>query len=433
MRPRFLRVMLTTLVLSMLLASVQAQADEIRIGFLVPRTGVFAGIGELALEGATLALEEHNYQVNGIPVRFIVEDSRLSGEVAVDRSRKLDEQDRVHLIVGPLSGGEGLAVHDWARGSGVPVIVYYSAPEDMTMRQAIPNLVRNSWTGAQPMDPFGYYLASELGYRRIYIVSQDYSFPHNQMGGFKRGFCRAGGELVTGAWHTVPTEDFSSIIARIPRTGFDAVLYNGGGSDAAQFVRQYVEFGMLDVLPLLGTSNTFEPDALITMPSEIVGALGAMQFVETLQTPEAVAFRERFTERWGRRPSAGSEHAYTAVVMALRALATLDDVNDRAAIISALQGFEYPDAPRGGFYLDDFGNAVHNIFIREVREIGGELVNVAVVRVPNVSQFGPYDPDVYMAQPIDARAWPPDACADMPAEYLDVEETYEFIPMDPID
>lgn len=58
---------------------------------------------------------------------------------------------------------------------------------------------------------------------------------------------------------------------------------------------------------------------------------------------------------------------------------------------------------------------------------------MAVVRVPNVSQFGPYDPDVYMAQPIDARAWPPDACADMPAEYLDVEETYEFIPMDPID
>ncbi len=433
MKRKFVGSTLMALLLALMSVSAHAQAEEIRLGFLAPTTGVFAGLGELMVEGAILAMEEHDYEVNGIPVRLIVEDTRLNGEVAVDRSRKLNEEDNVHVIIGPLSGGVGLSVHDWATDSGVPVIIAYSAPEDITMRLAVPNVTRNSWTGAQPMDPFGYWVATELGYKRIYVIGQDYSFPYNQIGGFKRGFCRGGGELVTNVWHPVPTEDYSSLIARIPRTGYDAVLYNGGGSDSAAFINQYIEFGMLDVMPLLGQSNTFELDVLPAMLPEAAGAVSAIQYVETLDTPEAIAFREAYMARWGRRPATIAEHGYTGVVMALRALETLDDANDRDALIAALRATDYPDAPRGGFFLDEFANPVHNIYIREVREIDGELLNVGIVRVPNVSQFGPYDPEVYMAQPPDARDYPPDACADMPAVMFDVEEVYEFIPMDPID
>ncbi len=432
-RARFLGSALIALLIAFAPAAAQAQADEVRLGFLAPTTGVFAGLGALMVEGAILAMEEHGYEVNGIPVRLIVEDTRLDGEVAVDKSRKLDEEDNVHIIIGPLSGGVGLSVHDWATDSGVPVIIAYSAPEDITMRRAVPNVTRNSWTGAQPMDPFGYWVATELGYKNIYVIGQDYSFPYNQIGGFKRGFCRGGGELVTNVWHPVPTEDYSSIIARIPRTGYDAVLYNGGGSDSAAFVNQYIEFGMLDVMPLLGQSNAFELDVLPAVLPDVVGAISAMQYVETLQTPEFIAFRDAYVERWGRLPATIAEHGYTGVVMALRAVEAVEDVNDRDALIAALRATNYPDAPRGGFYLDEFANPVHNIYIREVREIDGELRNVGIVRVPEVSQFGPYDPEVYMAQPPDARDYPPDACADMPDDMLDVAEVYEFIPMEPID
>lgn len=286
MKRKFVGSTLMALLLALMSVSAHAQAEEIRLGFLAPTTGVFAGLGELMVEGAILAMEEHDYEVNGIPVRLIVEDTRLNGEVAVDRSRKLNEEDNVHVIIGPLSGGVGLSVHDWATDSGVPVIIAYSAPEDITMRLAVPNVTRNSWTGAQPMDPFGYWVATELGYKRIYVIGQDYSFPYNQIGGFKRGFCRGGGELVTNVWHPVPTEDYSSLIARIPRTGYDAVLYNGGGSDSAAFINQYIEFGMLDVMPLLGQSNTFELDVLPAMLPEAAGAVSAIQYVETLDTPD---------------------------------------------------------------------------------------------------------------------------------------------------
>jgi branched-chain amino acid transport system substrate-binding protein len=406
-----------------------AQSETFRIGLLAPTTGFGAAMGQMMTEGAILALEQYEYTVNGHAIDFFIEDTRMNGEIAVDKSRKLNEEDRVHVIVGPLSGGVGLSVLDWARDSGVPVVMAYSAPEDITMRLRVDNVVRNSWTGSQPMDPFGYWVATELGYKRIYMVGEDYSYPYNQIGGFKRGFCRGGGELVTTVWHPVPTEDFSSFLARIPRTGYDAVLYNGAGSNAVAFVNQYIEFGMLDVYPLLGQSNTFEQGDLPAMLPEAAGGLSAIQYLETLETPEFTAFAEAFRNRWGRLPSASAEHAYTGIVMALRAVEAIDDFDDRPALIEALRATDYPDAPRGGFYLDEYANPVHNIYIREVREVDGQLMNFGIVRVPEVSQFGPYDPDLYMAQPIDARDYPPDACADFPPEMLDVDEVYEFIPM----
>jgi branched-chain amino acid transport system substrate-binding protein len=432
-----LRLLSLTLLLPFLLGAPgvaqTSESDTLRIGLIAPTTGPFAAFGRMQTEGAVLALEQYGYTVKGHEVVFIIEDTRLDGEIAVDKSRKLDEEDNVHVIVGPTSGGVGLSVLDWAKDSGVPVIMSYAAPEDITMRLAVNNVVRNSWTGAQPMDPFGYWVASELGYTRIYMIGEDYSYPYNQAGGFKRGFCRGGGELVTTVWHPVPTEDYSSFIARIPREGYDAVLYNGAGSDAVAFVNQYIEFGMLDVYPLLGQSNTFEQGDLPAMLHEAAGGLSAIQYVETLQTPEFKAFRDAYVERWGRVPAAAAEHTYTAIVMILRAVEAIDDFNDREALIDALRATDYPDAPRGGFYLDEYANPVHNIYIREVREIDGQLVNVGIVRVPEVSQFGPYDPTVYMAQPVDARDYPADLCADIPSEILDVEEVYQFIPMDPID
>lgn len=428
---RLLALALAGLVLGGLPALAQSSETEtFRIGLIAPTTGPFAAFGQMQTEGSVLALEQFDYMVNGHRVEFIIEDTRLNGEIAVDKSRKLDEEDNVHVIVGPTSGGVGLSVLDWARDSGVPVVMSYSAPEDITMRLAAPNVVRNSWTGAQPMDPFGYWVATELGYKRIYMIGEDYSYPYNQAGGFKRGFCRGGGEEVTTVWHPVPTEDYSSFLARIPRTGYDAVLYNGAGSDAVAFVNQYIEFGMLDVYPLLGQSNTFEQGDLPAMLPEAAGGISAMQYVETLQTPEFQAFRDAYVERWGRTPAAAAEHTYTAIVMILRAVETLDDFNDRDALIAALRATNYPDAPRGGFYLDEYANPVHNIYIREVREVDGQLMNFGIVRIPEVSQFGPYDPALYMAQPVDARDYPSDLCADLPPEMLAVEEVYEFIPME---
>ena len=54
--------------------SSQASAEELRIGFISPVTGIFAQIGKDMVDGFQLYLDEHGGKLGGADVKFIVED-----------------------------------------------------------------------------------------------------------------------------------------------------------------------------------------------------------------------------------------------------------------------------------------------------------------------------------------------------------------------
>jgi branched-chain amino acid transport system substrate-binding protein len=331
-----------------------------------------------------------------------------------------------------VSGDEGLAVADYMKDKNIPVIPMYSASEDMTMREFHPMIVRATWTGAQSMDVFGYWLATEKGWKKIYQIGEDYSYPWNQGGGFMRGFCRGGGEMVTSVWSPPgSTSDFSSMIASIPLDqGYDAVLYNGGGGDAVNFVKQFVDLGYNKKIALIGQSNTFEKPDLDSLPADIVGALSPQHTADDLATPEWVAFRDTFNKRWGRNPSTASEFAYSSMRMILRAIEAVNgDISDKTALVDAMLKVDLTDDPRGQVSIDPkYHSAIGPVYIREVTKAeDGSLYNKGIWTVKNVSQFGPYDPETYLKQPTDGNTYPLEKCSDFPPEMLNAANTYEYV------
>ena len=411
---------------------VAEEVGEIKIGMISAFTGLFSGFGEMQKQGAVLALEEANYMAGGKKITLIMEDDQLDNEQAVTKSKKLVEQDKIDILTGMVSGDEGLAVADYMKDKNIPVIPMYSASEDMTMREFHPMIVRATWTGAQSMDVFGYWLATEKGWNKIYQIGEDYSYPWNQGGGFMRGFCRGGGEMVTSVWSPPgSTSDFSSMIASIPLDqGYDAVLYNGGGGDAVNFVKQFVELGYNDKIALIGQSNTFEKPDLDALPVDIAGSFSPHHTADDLNTPEWNAFKDAFNKRWGRNPSAASEFAYSSMRLILRAIEAVNgDVSDKTAFIDAMLKVDMTDDPRGSVSLDPtYHSAIGNVYIREVTLADdGTLYNKGIWTVKNVSQFGPYDPATYLKQPIDGNTYPPQNCSDFPAEMLDAANIYEFV------
>lgn len=393
-------------------ATAHLQADDtIRIGVIGPTTGVFSFFGEQQRMGVELAMEQlaDRLEERSIEVEFY--DSQGDSETTVDRLRAMESRDDVDLVVGPVLGGTGLAGLEWAKGSGMPMVISYSAPEDITMRDRTENVVRAGWTGAQPMFSFGEYVAKELGHKRIVMVGQDYSFPYNQAGGFMETFCRAGGESVERIWHPTGTSDYSSILATLPEG--DAVLYNGAGSDGLAFFQQYHDFGIDARMPLLGGSNFFAVGNLPEMGERAIGGLSALQYAEGLQTDTFLAFRDAFWAMHGEEvmPLAPAEHGYVAFKMAVNAFESANGA-DRDAVIAALRETEMPDAPRGPFHLDEYGNPVQNIYINEVQEVDGRLVNVPIETYESVSQFGPFEPEEYLATEPDSRDFPPSDCSD---------------------
>ncbi|MCC7448804.1 MAG: ABC transporter substrate-binding protein [Anaerolineae bacterium] len=410
----------------------RAQDGEIKIGFISAFTGVFSSFGKMQKEGAVLALEEANYMAGGKKITVIYEDDQLDNEQAVTKAKKLVEQDKIDILTGLVSGDEGLSVGDYMKDKNIPVIPMYSASEDMTMRSFYPMVVRATWTGAQSMDVFGYWLAKVKGFKKIYMIGEDYSYPWNQGGGFKRGFCRGGGTEVKSIWSPPgTTSDFSSMIASIPvDQGYDAIMYNGAGGDAVNFIKQFVELGMLKKIKLIGQSNTFEKPDLDSMPADIVGALSPHHTTDDMATPAWMKFKEAFNKRYEHDPSAASEFAYSSMRLILRAIeARKGDVADKKALVDAMLKVDMSDDPRGPVKLDPkYNAAIGNVYIREVaKDSAGKLYNKGLWTVTEVSQFGPYDPELYIKQPMDTNKYPPEKCSDFPPEMLKAGSEYKFV------
>ncbi|MEA4944877.1 MAG: ABC transporter substrate-binding protein [Propionicimonas sp.] len=403
-----------------------------KIGFISAFTGVFSSFGKMQREGAELALEEAGGKAGGKQIDVIYEDDQLDNEIAVTKAKKLVEQDKVDILTGLVSGDEGLAVGDYMKDKEIPVVVMYSAAEDMTMRSFSENIIRPTWTGAQSMDVFGYWLAKEKGYKKIYQIGEDYSFPWNTGGGFKRGFCRGGGTEVKSVWFPPgTTSDFSSLIASIPLDqGYDALFYNGAGGDAVNFIKQYVELGMIGKMPLVGQPNTFEKPDLDAMPADIAGSLSPQHTADDLATPEWTKFADAFKVKYGYAPSAAAEFAYSSMKLILRSIdQTSGNVADRKALIDAMAAADITDDPRGPVKLDPkWHSATQNVYIREVaKDDSGALYNKGLWTVTEVSQFGVYDPDTYMAAPPDSNTSPSDQCADLGA-LLTAPTEYQYQP-----
>ena len=57
-------------------AGVEAKAEELRIGYLAPTTGIFAQVGKDMVDGFKMYLDQHNNVLGGAQVKFIVEDEQ---------------------------------------------------------------------------------------------------------------------------------------------------------------------------------------------------------------------------------------------------------------------------------------------------------------------------------------------------------------------
>ncbi len=81
---------------------VPAQAQELKIGFLAPRTGIITQLGTDMVNGFQMYLDEHDGKLGGAKVTFIVEDDQGKTDVDVAKAKKLILQDKVDMLVGAV-------------------------------------------------------------------------------------------------------------------------------------------------------------------------------------------------------------------------------------------------------------------------------------------------------------------------------------------
>lgn len=371
-----------------------ASADDIKMGALATLEGAFAVLGEDGIRGVKLALEEFNYTAGGKKIELITGSSDASPDSAIRAVRKLVEQDGVQLVIGPLSGSEGLAVKDYAKTQpNVTFLNGSSAAQDTTLRNPAENFFRFSTEGAQWMAGLGEYAYNEKGYRNVAVLAEDYSFPYTQVFGFLEPFCRLGGKSAIDArfWVPIGNKDYSSVIAALP-DDVDAIFVALGGADAVNFLTQYEQSG--GDLPLIGGSITVDQSVLGSKGKArkfVVGTPSAGPVSDTWDDPRWKEFVAAYQKAFPDGFPSPSLFAHAYYINTKAALLALNEVNGDLSdgekkFREALSKLSF-ETPTGMVSVDERRNAIADIFLTEVIEgPDGNLLNKTIKVIPQVNQ-----------------------------------------------
>ncbi|OYW60878.1 MAG: hypothetical protein B7X99_09410 [Rhizobiales bacterium 17-65-6] len=374
----------------------------IKIGLMAPLTGVVASGGREMVDGFNMYLDEKGGMMGGRKVELIVEDDGANPDMALQKARRLVEQNGVSMLCGNLLANTGLAVANYVKGNGMPYFIPIIAADELTQRNRIKNVVRVAgYTGSQFPRPLADWCLKQ-GYKKAATISQDYTFGQEQCGGFCQTFTEGGGTIAGQFWHPLNTSDFSPYLGQLANLGVDVIFAMETGADATRFMQQYSNFGLKGQIPLVGAMNMTDQSVIRTMGSEAEGVIVAAHFAEGSPAPVTKTFVEAHMKKYNKYPSLYGFSMYSGAMWLDEAAKSIGGkVEDREAFLAAVSKTELTGSPLGQTVkLDAYGNPIYDVHIRKVvKNADGKLWNAPIANYPAVSQFWTYNPETYMKQP----------------------------------
>ena len=383
-----------------------SSANAIKIGVLATCGGSFALFENEAFSGAKYALVKEaggkslgtgpqagvsGATIAGRPVSLYFGCSDATPDVAVAEARRLVESVKVNILVGPLSGDEGIAVANYAKTQPrVTFINGTSGAQATTLSVHAPNFFRFGGDGAQWMAGLGTYAYKTLHWKTAAILGEDYSYPYTQAAGFIAEFCGLGGQITKRIWAPLTTTDWSSYATQIPRN-VDGVLLLTGGTDTVDILKAYLGFGEQIKGHVLGGSSVLDPTAF-TVGSQLAGLAGGSPVPLGGTSSDWTSYVNGFSSVYQKSlaQSLFTVLYYNAMSAAIEGLNQVHGSlsGNESALRAALAKLT-PTFPNGQVKLDANRNSVQPAYVVQVDNGNGGLGFKVLRTVNNVSQdFG---------------------------------------------
>jgi len=384
----------TAITAAMGISAPAAAEDPLKIGVLATLEGTYTALGEDGVRGLETALAEIENKMGGREVEIFIGPTDASPDSAVRAARKVVEQDGVDIVIGPLSGSEGIAIRDYSKTQpDVTFLNGISGAQETTYVDPSDNFFRFNMDGAQWSAGLGDYIYNEKGYRTIATVGEDYSFVYTQVFGLVTEFCAAGGEVTERLWVPLGTKDFGSIIAALP-DDVDAIYLGLGGGDAVNFLNQYQQAG--GDANLIGGTIMVDGTVLNSKGSAkeaLIGTPSSGPQADTWDNEKWQAYVKSYQDTFEPEERFPSPSLLaTGYYNAGHALAQcMDEIggdlsDDHAGLRSCLLTLEL-DAPNGKITLDENRQAIGTNFVSEVVALDdGTLATEVVAIKEDVSQ-----------------------------------------------
>jgi branched-chain amino acid transport system substrate-binding protein len=324
--------------------------------------------------------------------------SDATADKAIEETRRLMEQEGADILIGPLSGDEGIAVANYAKDHPDKTFVNgTSGAQDTTLKVRAPNFFRFHTDGAQWSAGVGDYAYNKLGWRTAAIVGDDYSFPYTSLAGFVAEFCAIGGKVTKRVWPPEGEKDYSSFISQIP-DDVDGLFVAVGGSGLISFLKQYEQQrGKIDTKKVMGNVFFDDPLVLKEVGNRLVGSVTAGPTAGDSTEPAVKQYvsdvKAAYPDIAPLAASVFVYNYYTAMEGLIKGLEAVDgDISGgQKDLQDALSTVEL-DAAWSKVTLDDNRQAIADNYVKRIvpDKSGDKVPDVQTIsRIPQVDQtFG---------------------------------------------
>ena len=346
----------------------------VKIGLLVPQSGVYTSLGDDMKAGFEVYLEQHDNQLGGQDVDVILADegeTADSGRAAADR---LVQQDEVHVVTGVVNSAVMNGVVDLFEGEQIPLVGSNASPTTLNDAEYI---WRTSYVNDEPGEALGEYVANTTD-GSVYFLAADYQAGLDEVTGFKSTFEPAGGEIAGEVYTPFPsTTNFQPFLANARSSGAEAMFTFYAGGAAVEFVKQYEQFGLKGEITHYSAGFLTEGGVLDGQGESALGTFTAMNYNHDLDNELNAQFVADYEEKTGRKPTTYAMASYDAARVLDLAIAEAGGA-DSEAINEAIGGLGEIESPRGTWQFNDNGTPIQTWFLREVQEVDGALTNVVI-------------------------------------------------------
>jgi branched-chain amino acid transport system substrate-binding protein len=367
-----------------------AQGGPLKIGLVLPYSGVYQVLGESITQGMELVFAREGNKVAGRDVVMIKEDDEMQPPVGIRKTEKLIESDKVDILTGPVHSGILMGMRDKVHNSKTILIVSNAGADAISRERCSKWIFRTSFSNWQPNQPMGGWVAKNVG-KEVFITAPNYQAGKDQLNAFKETFIAAGGKLIGEEYPKLGETDYAPLLTKIRQSGAKVVYAFFSGTDAVNFVKQYDQFGLKGQVKLTGAGFLTEPDVLPAQGKAALGIITGHFYTPQLDSPVNKKFVSDFKAKFGgKTPDGFACQGHDTAEVIVRALKTVNgNTQDKEKLVAALEKVQF-ESPRGWFSFDP---KTHNviqpyIYVREVKEVAGGLDNVPIDRVANVADPG---------------------------------------------
>jgi branched-chain amino acid transport system substrate-binding protein len=342
-----------------------SQQEPVKIGLITTLSGPGGYIGQSIRDGFQLALDENGGKLGGVPIKLLIEDDGAKPGQAKQIVDRFLKADKIKLFTGIVfSNVLGAAVNDVLDDNAI-YISPNAAPSNMAGKDCNPNYFVTSWQNDTLHESAG-AAASQLGYKRAYILAPNYQAGKDALTGFKRTFK---GEIVGETYTKLDQTDFAPEMALIKAANPDVVFQFHPGGLGIAFLKQYEQAGLIGKLPMVLPESSLDASTLAAVGESALGLIVTVHWNSDLDNPTSRAFVAAYRKAYGRTPTVHAEQGYnTALAFASGLKAVAGKLENLDAFRAAVKKGDFV-AARGPFKFNNNNHPIQDWYVAKVERI----------------------------------------------------------------